>query len=363
VEVDPASLNLSAFETYYDEKRPFFIAGASAFRFGGMRCMFCTNASGLGAFYSRRIGRPPQLAGFVDAISEYGEVADNTSILAAAKITGRTDGGYTLGVLNAVTGREHARFIRTPGTPEESQVVEPLTNYFVGRLKKEFRSGGTTFGGIVTSTARQTDDAIAAERLHSHAEAAGFDWTHTWGGREYSWIGSVLASSVAGTPAAIARTQRSSARYFQRPDRTMTGGGVFDAGYDTSATSLRGYGMFTRVGKDNGSLLWEAMANVRSPGFEVNDLAFLNRADYVWLNGKHRRAGDDAHELVPQRVRDSGRRNRVQLRRGSHPRQPAGVLRHGVSQLLAAAAHGDPRLHLVRRPAHTRRARGPARRL
>jgi hypothetical protein len=285
VEVDPASLNLSAFETYYDEKRPFFIAGASAFRFGGMRCMFCTNASGLGAFYSRRIGRPPQLAGFVDAISEYGEVADNTSILAAAKITGRTDGGYTLGVLNAVTGREHARFIRTPGTPEESQVVEPLTNYFVGRLKKEFRSGGTTFGGIVTSTARQTDDAIAAERLHSHAEAAGFDWTHTWGGREYSWIGSVLASSVAGTPAAIARTQRSSARYFQRPDRTMTGGGVFDAGYDTSATSLRGYGMFTRVGKDNGSLLWEAMANVRSPGFEVNDLAFLNRADYVWLNG------------------------------------------------------------------------------
>jgi hypothetical protein len=285
VEVDPASLNLSAFETYYDEKRPFFVAGASAFRFGGMRCMFCSNSSGLGAFYSRRIGRPPQLGGYVDAVSQFAEAADNTSILAAAKVTGRTEGGYTVGLLNAVTGRESARYLLAGAATEQMQVVEPLTNYFVGRVRKELRGGGTTFGGILTSTARQTADSIVSDRLHSHAEAAGFDWTHTWRRREYSWMGSVLASSVAGSPAAIARTQRSSARYFQRPDRTLTGGGVFNASYDTTATSLRGYGLFTRVGKDNGTLLWEAMANIRSPGFEVNDLAFLNRADYLWFNG------------------------------------------------------------------------------
>ncbi|HEX9106043.1 MAG TPA: DUF5916 domain-containing protein, partial [Longimicrobiales bacterium] len=143
VEVDPASLNLSAFETYYDEKRPFFIAGASAFSFGGMRCNFCSNTSGLGAFYSRRIGRPPQLASYVGDVGAYADAPDNTAILGAAKITGRTSGGYTVGLLDAVTNRETAKYLLTPGAPQQTQVVEPLSNYFVGRLKKEFSGGNT----------------------------------------------------------------------------------------------------------------------------------------------------------------------------------------------------------------------------
>ena len=285
VEVDPASLNLSAYETYYAEKRPFFIAGASAFRFGGMRCFFCSNSPGLSAFYSRRIGRPPQLTGYLDDVSAFADVPDDAGIIAAAKITGRTDGGYTVGVLNAVTGRERARYLPEAGGGETQQVVEPLSNYFVGRLKKEFRSGATTFGGIVTSTLRETDDSIVAERLRSHAEVAGVDWNHTWGGREYSWMGSALVSNVAGSAAAIARTQRSSAHYFQRPDRSLDGDGLFAADYDTAATSLQGYGLFSRVGKDNGTLLWEAMTNIRSPGFEANDLSFQDRADFAWFNG------------------------------------------------------------------------------
>jgi hypothetical protein len=285
VEVDPATLNLSAYETYYAEQRPFFVAGRSAFSFGGMRCMFCSNASGLGAFYSRRIGRSPQLYGLVDAASAYAEAPDNAAILAAAKITGRTDGGYTVGVLNALTGQERARFRPAPDAPEETQVVEPLSNYFVGRLKKEFRGGASTFGGIITSTIRDTDDPLVSNHLRAHAEAAGIDWYHTWGGRRYTWMGSTLLSNVAGSPEAMARTQRSSARYFQRPDRDVTRDGLFDTRYDSDATALRGYGLFTRVAKDAGKLRWEAMSNVRSPGFEVNDLAFLDRADYVWLNG------------------------------------------------------------------------------
>lgn len=285
VEVDPAVLNLSAFETYYDEKRPFFIAGASAFGFGGMRCFFCSNTSGLDAFYSRRIGRPPQLDGYVSSNASFADTPDNTAILGAAKITGRTQSGYTVGLLDAVTNTERAHYLPSSGGGEATQVVEPLANYFVGRVNKDFRQGVTTFGGILTSTARQIGDTVAGDRLRSHAEAGGFDWRHTWHQREYSWMGSTLLSDVGGSSAAIALTERSSAHYFQRPDRRLSSDGLFGAGYDTTATSLRGYGLFTRVGKDAGTLLWEAMANIRSPGFEVNDLAFLDRADYKWVNG------------------------------------------------------------------------------
>ena len=285
VEVDPAVLNLSAFETYYDEKRPFFIAGASAFDFGGMRCMFCSNTSSLDAFYSRRIGRPPQLNGYIDDNSDHADAPDNTKILGAAKITGRTQTGYGVGLLDAVTSRERARFLPSGGGPEVSQVVEPLSNYFVGRVKKEFGKGETTFGGILTSVARQMGDTVVSNRLRSHAEAAGLDWRHYWHRHDYSWMGSLLFSNVAGSPEAIALTQQSSTHYFQRPDRQVTGDGLFSAAYDTTATSLRGYGLFTRVAKDNGSWLWEAMANIRSPGFEVNDLAFLSQTDFKWVNG------------------------------------------------------------------------------
>lgn len=285
VEVDPASLNLTAFETYYDEKRPFFVAGASAFDFGGFSCMFCSNSSSLSAFYSRRIGRPPQLSSDVSNIAAYADLPDNTAILGAAKITGRTQGGYTVGLLDAVTNRERARYLTASGAPEATQIVEPLTNYFVGRVKKDLGNGATTIGGIVTSVYRQTGDSLVSDRLRSHAEAGGFDWNHAWHRHEYSWMGSALVSSVSGSAAAIASTQRSSARYFQRPDRHVGGGGFFDARSDTTATTLRGYGFFTRVAKDNGTLLWEAMTNIRSPGFEVNDLAYLDRADYMWFNG------------------------------------------------------------------------------
>ncbi len=286
VEVDPSVLNLSAFETFYDEKRPFFIAGASAFRFGSMRCFFCSNTSSLSAFYSRRIGRPPQLTGYLGGIASSAETPDNAPILAAAKITGRTQGGYTVGILNALTGRRRASYLPAGGGPEASQLVEPLTNYFVGRVKKEFRGGATTLGGVVTSTARQLGDPAAREQLRSHAEAVGLDWNHAWHDRQYSWMGTTLVSNVSGSPEAIALTQRSSAHYFQRPDRSATGDGLFDTRYDATATSLQGYGLYTRVGKDAGGVLrWEAMANVRSPGFEVNDLAYLSRTDFKWFNG------------------------------------------------------------------------------
>ena len=285
VEVDPAVLNLSAFETYYDEKRPFFVAGSSAFDFGGMNCMFCSNTSGLSAFYSRRIGRPPQLNGYVGDNSSFADQPDNTAILGAAKITGRTSAGYSVGFLDAVTNRERARFMPSDGAPQKTQIVEPLANYFVGRVKKEFRNGNTTFGGILTSVERQTGDSVVDDRLRSHAQAAGLDWNSYWHRHDYSLMGSVLFSNVVGSPAAIAATEESSAHYFQRPDRAPTGDGLFTTRYDPNATVMRGYGLFTRMAKTGGSFLWEAMTNIRSPGFEVNDLAFLDRSDFKWVNG------------------------------------------------------------------------------
>ncbi|HEY8312148.1 MAG TPA: DUF5916 domain-containing protein, partial [Gemmatimonadaceae bacterium] len=284
VEVDPATINLSAYETYYDEKRPFFVAGSSAFDYGGMNCNFCSNTSGLGLFYSRRIGRAPQLNGYVSGISDYQDLPNTTSILGAAKVTGRTAGGITVGLLDALTNRESAEYVTTPGGPTFTQEVEPLTNYFVGRAKKEYRDGATTVGTMVTSAARQMSDTILSDRLRSHAEAGGIDWDNRWSHGDYDWMGSVAASNVAGSPDAIALTERSSAHYYQRPDRRVRSDGLFGTTYDSAATTLRGYGLYTRVAKSSGDWTWETAQNWRSPGFEVNDLSYLNRADYKWMN-------------------------------------------------------------------------------
>jgi hypothetical protein len=285
VEVDPASLNLSDYETFYDEKRPFFVANRSAFSFGGTSCMFCSNFSGLGVLYSRRIGRPPQLNGWVGNRASYVDAPGNASILGAAKITGRTSSGYTVGLLDAVTGREDAEYIPTAGGPERSQTVEPLTNYFMGRVRKELRQGATTVGVVATSTVRRlAGDTVLESQLRSTASAVGLDWSHAWQNRTYRWRGSAVLSDVRGSADAIALTQRSSTHYFQRPDREVTSDGLFDTRYDTTATAMRGYGLYSRLAKENGSWLWELQTNWRSPGFEVNDLSFLDRTDYRWMS-------------------------------------------------------------------------------
>jgi hypothetical protein len=215
VEVDPATINLSAYETYYQEKRPSFVAGSSAFDFGNFSCNFCSNVSSLDVFYSRRIGRPPQLNPYVGSVAEFADTPDNTTILGAAKITGRTKAGYTLGFLDALTNREPAHYLPAGGVPELSQEVEPFTNYFVGRVKKDFNGGATTIGTAFTSALRQLNDTIASDRLRRNAEAAGLDFDHSWHQREYGWIGSVVVSDVGGTSPAIDLTEQSSAHYYQ----------------------------------------------------------------------------------------------------------------------------------------------------
>jgi hypothetical protein len=275
VEVDPATLNLSAYETFYEEKRPFFVANRGAFGFSGSSCYFCSNFSSLSAFYSRRIGRPPQMNGYVSRSAAYADAPDDATILGAAKITGRTSNGYTVGLLNAVTTEERARFLTSTGAAEREQVVEPMTNYFVGRVRKELRQGATQIGVIATNTIRRlSGDSVLEASLRTNASAVGLDWSHAWSGRRYRWRGGVAASDVRGSEDAILATQLSSTHYYQRSDRER-------ALLDPTATSMQGWGLYTRLAKESGNWLWEVMENVRSPGYEVNDLAFLDRTDYA----------------------------------------------------------------------------------
>ncbi len=280
VELDPAVINLSAFETQFPEKRPFFVSGSGVFNFGGFSCFFCSNVSGLNAFYSRRIGRAPTGANLAYNAGPYADVPDADAILGAAKITGRTSNGFTVGILDAVTNRANARVQLADGT-RAAQEVDPLTNYFVGRIKKDLLGGNLVLGGIATSVIRQMDSTFAP-RLNNHAEFLGTDFLYTWKNRTYSLQGQYALSSIEGHPREISAVQRSSAHYFQRPDRGPGSDGFLSNRLDSSATSMRGLAGYTRLAKDAGDWLWETSLSFRSAGFENNDLGFSSRADYFF---------------------------------------------------------------------------------
>ena len=284
VEVDPAVVNLSAFETFFPERRPFFVENAGAFGYGSFSCFFCSNVSSMQMFYSRRIGRAPQLSPDGDYIDR----PENATILAAGKITGRTASNYRIGVMNAVTRRMSADVITQGenGDPDVRHIaeVEPLTNYFVARPAKDFKGGQIRIASILTSVDRFTDDDLAESRLPKHARGLGFEWYSATKDRKYTFFGNHAVSDVRGSSAAIDRLQRSSARYFQRPDREEGSNNLFSDEYDPTATRLSGYGGYARVAKESGTWLWESMVNYRSPGFEVNDISFNTRSDYIWMN-------------------------------------------------------------------------------
>ena len=268
VEVDPAVVNLSVFETFFPEKRPFFVEGADVFRFGGIRA---SNSFGIpDIFFSRRIGREPQRNVAGDGVN-FLNAPTETSIRAAAKLSGRTQSGWSIGVLDAVTSGEEARYVDALGN-RVTTPVEPLTNYFVGRVRKDLRGGNSTVGAIASAVNRDQESPELRSLLRSSAYAVGLDFTNSWADRVWSLDGSVGFSSVHGTPEAIARTQRSSARYYQRPDATS-----FD--FDPARTSLTGHAYQLALRKNSGRH-WQGglVYQETSPGFESNDLGFQSEA-------------------------------------------------------------------------------------
>jgi hypothetical protein len=268
VEVDPAVVNLSVFETFFPEKRPFFVEGADVFRFGGIRA---SNSFGVpDIFFSRRIGREPQRSLSGEGVN-YLDAPTETSIIAAAKLSGRTQSGWSVGLLDAVTGNEEARYVDEFGVPVTT-AVEPLTNYFVGRVRRDLRGGNSTVGVIATAVNRDQDSPELNSLLRGRAYSVGADFTNSWADRVWSLDGSVGFSTVHGTTDAIELTQRSSARYYQRPDATS-----FQL--DPTRTSLTGHAYQLALRKNSGRH-WQGglVYQETSPGMETNDLGFQSEA-------------------------------------------------------------------------------------
>lgn len=262
VEADPAVLNLSAFESFFGERRPFFVEGAGLFDFRANCFAVIDCGTGEGLFYTRRIGRAPELAG------RYGDAQSPTAtrILAAAKLTGRLPGGLSIGVLDAVTDRVGG---------VNGATIEPRTNYAVLRVNQDFAAGNGSIGAMVTGVNRALDQ-WTGPFMHQSAYTGGIDARRRLGRYEFS--GALMGSRVSGSDEAIALTQRRPTHYFQRPDD--------DIAFDSTRTSLSGYSTELRFAKVGGQhTAFETGYGRRSAGFELNDLGFLQRADQqTWTN-------------------------------------------------------------------------------
>jgi hypothetical protein len=253
VEADPAQLNLTAFETFFEERRPFFLEGMSIFQFG-------QDPEQL--FYSRRIGRAPQLSGLAPADVD---VPGASRILGAGKLTGRVAGGTSVGVLAAMTDR----------TTAGGTTIEPRTTYGLVRGMRDLRRGESAIGVMVTAVDRALD-AGESPYLRRGAYAGGIDGRHRFGDGRYEITGSLAASSVRGSASAIARTQRSSAHEFQRPDDDLV--------VDTLRTALSGTSLRVTAKRVAGLVRGTVSYQRATPGYETNDFGYLARADEQVVN-------------------------------------------------------------------------------
>ncbi|MCA9736555.1 MAG: DUF5916 domain-containing protein [Gemmatimonadota bacterium] len=266
VEADPAVINLSAFEVFFDERRPFFVEDARIFDFqlsGGRNRLY----------YSRRVGREPQGDG--PAGAAFLDAPDAATILGAAKLTGRTSSGLSIGVLAASTSGERGRaFFQETGLTS-GYLAEPRTHSGVVRLRQDFNEGASTIGGIVTGMHRELPGDGSFDFLTSNAFNIGLDWEHQWSDRTWAFFGYVAGSYVEGDSTAVLRIQRSSNHFFQRPDADRLS-------IDSTLTSLAGVDWRMTLAKRRGrhwtGSIWAAQV---TPGFEVNDLGFSGRQEVL----------------------------------------------------------------------------------
>lgn len=272
VEIDPAVINLSDVETFFSEKRPFFTEGSTIFNFGqgGATNYWGFNWGNPIFFYSRRIGRVPQ-GSVPDA--DFSDVPLGTHIIGAAKLTGKMGDNWNLGTIQAVTKREYAD-LQT--NSDRSKVeIEPLTYYGVLRAQKEFSDGMQGLGGITTLTARDFKDQRLTDEINKNALTAGADgWIFLDSSKTWVFAGAVGYTHVTGTKERILELQQNPQHYFQRPDAK-----VFRL--DSNATSLSGYAGRFVLNKQKGNFFFNSAFGFISPGFDVNDVGFLYRADII----------------------------------------------------------------------------------
>lgn len=270
VEADPSQVNLTAFELFFEERRPFFTEGNNTLNFPTSPF----NSDNL--FYSRRIGRPPQTDAatddqYDDDTPEYVKAKSRTTILGAAKLTGKNKKGFSWGILESVGAKEYAE-IDSLGH-RRKQVIEPLTNYFASRAQQDINKGNTVIGAMFTATNRKIEDHLL-DWLHDEAYSGGIDFLHHWKKREYYISTKGIISHVKGSKEAIAYTQLSSERFFQRPDNDYTE-------FDPNRTSLTGTGGQIIVGKKSGNIISDLGVIWQSPGLELNDIGFMAQTDNI----------------------------------------------------------------------------------
>ncbi len=274
VEADPSQVNLTAYETFFEEKRPFFIEGSNIMNF---RLMPMGNFMTDNLFYSRRIGRNPHYYPDLED-DEYADAPQNTSILGAFKLTGKTKDGWSVGILESITEKEYVEI--SDGDKSYYKNTEPLTNYFLSRVERDFNDGSTRLGGIFTATNRKIDaDHLAY--LHDGAYTGGMNFAHQWDNKTYVFKARSVFSYVTGSAEAITNTQNSSTHYFGRPDASHLN-------IDTTRNSLTGYGTSIMVGKmGKGNLRYALFLNMKSPELNMNDMGYQREADHLselfWL--------------------------------------------------------------------------------
>ena len=262
VESDPSVMNLTAFETLYEEKRPFFLEGSNIFKF---------ELGDANLFYTRRIGHTPVYHPELET-NQYIDYPDNTSILSAVKISGKSKNGLAVGILHSLTAGENAQ-LSTNGIKKDLR-VEPLTSYTVGRVQQDFNEGTTVLGGIITATNRFINDPYL-EFQNQNAFTGGVDLLHQWNKKEFYLDAKIIGSTINGSAEAIRNLQLSSARYYQRPD-------VNYLNYDPTRTQLSGQGGRVKIGKGSKGLWrYSSEFNWRSPGLDLNDIGFMQMADLV----------------------------------------------------------------------------------
>ena len=283
VEADPAVVNLGAFETFFAERRPFFVEGSGNFSFN----VDCNDGACTGLFYSRRIGRAPRR--FVTApVEGFASQPQYSTIIGAAKLTGRA-GPFSIGVLNAVTAHEDARIIETPGGPVSRTGVEPASSFTVGRASREF-ANSSRLGFMLTSTNRRLTDELAF--VPSSAVTGGADADWRLGRGAYSLTGYWSGSTVRGTADAIDRIQRSTVHSFQRPDTDHLD-------YDPTRTALNGHAGALSFNKISGQTSrYSSNFSYKSPGFDINDLGFLSRADDISMSNWYQVRNDRPGRVV-----------------------------------------------------------------
>lgn len=275
VEADPSQVRIDGFQNFFEERRPFFIESRNIFDYQLTGSEAGDDYDSDLLFYSRRIGGSPH--GYPNLKDgEFAQVPQNTSILGAAKFSGKTKNGWSIGLLESVTQEVSA--VIDNGGSRRMEVIEPLTNYFVSRLQKDFNGGQTVIGGIFTGVNR---DNNLNNTLHTGAYSGGLDFLHYWKNRTWYLRGNAVFSHVFGSKQKIYDTQTAFEHLFQRTNAT-------EVSLDSNRTSLTGTGGTFRIGKSGGKsgklgqvFKFETGVTYRSPELEVNDIGFMLTANEI----------------------------------------------------------------------------------